>query len=427
MFSLTRLNWKIPLLLFAVTCFTTTFCRIEFGNDTLYTLLLSLCLSLVGAEAAAQHWILFKHHLWDAFLFSAALMSILTCHELGHYFQSRRYRLESSLPYFLPMPFGPFGTFGAVIVMSDDVPSSRALFDIGITGPLAGLLPTLVCLYYGIQWSFLGPRQFSELEFGDPLIFQWMVYWTFGHIPPDMILYWHPFAFAAWVGVFLTALNLMPFGQLDGGHVLYAMLGRRSIPIVYCLFIAALITVALLALWHWSVILVLIILMGVTHPPTENDALPLGLHRHILGWATLLFVFAGFIPTPLNPDYYDPDRTPVWYGQSDNGQTDNFQADIRPIDALSAETSRLKTSCEWTSSAHSPKNAVPLPLIWTAKQPNDDKCSRTESNRGQILLAGASSRLKRHLPIAVTSPLVNAAINSFGLRNCLSCNGIHSA
>jgi len=308
-----RLNWKLPLLLYLATWLTTTFCRIEFGNETLYTLLLSLCLSAAGAESAPQHWLLFQQYLWDAFLFSSALMCILTCHELGHYLQSRRYRLHSSLPYFLPLPFGPFGTVGAVIAMDDEVPHSRALFDIGISGPLAGLVPTLIFLYYGIQWSHLGPRQPDMFAFGDPLLFQWMVYWTFGSIPTDMMLHGHPVAFAAWTGLLLTALNLMPFGQLDGGHVFYALLGRKSIPLVYCFFVAAILAVMWFGLWHWSLVLILLVLIGISHPPTANDAMPLTFVRRCLGWATLLFVFVGFTPTPIDPENYEPGEVPIWY------------------------------------------------------------------------------------------------------------------
>ena len=313
MTSAPRLNWKIPLLLYLATWLTTTFCRIEFGNETLYHLLLSLCLSVAGTESAAQHWITFGQHFWNAVLFSTALMLILTCHELGHYVQSLRYRVRSSLPFFLPMPLGPFGTFGAVIAMDDDVPNSRALFDIGITGPLAGLVPTLIFLYYGIQWSYIGPRQPAALEFGDPLIMQWMTVWIFGPLPPDMVLHWHPVAFAAWAGLLLTSLNLMPFSQLDGGHVFYALLGRKSVPAVRCLFVAAIIAVAWFRLWHWSLLLILIALMGISHPPTADDTVPLKPFRHILGWATLLFVFIGIVPTPLNPDNYNPEQKPVWY------------------------------------------------------------------------------------------------------------------
>ena len=308
-----RFNWKLPLQLYLATWLTTTFCRIEFGNDTLYTLLVSLCLGVAGTESAPQYWLIFGQKFWNAFLFSTALMFILTCHELGHYIQSRRYGLRSSLPFFLPMPFGPLGTFGAIIAMDDAVPHSRALFDIGITGPLAGLIPTLLFLYYGIQWSQLGPHQPNAFEFGDPLLFQWMVSWMFGPIPPDMILHKHPIAFAAWAGLLRTSLNLVPFGQLDGGHVAYALLGRRSIPFVYCIFVATIIAVIWFQLWHWSLFLILLAVLGITHPPTANDAVPLKPFRHCLGWITLLFVLIGFVPTPLNPEEYDPDQTPVWY------------------------------------------------------------------------------------------------------------------
>jgi len=263
------------------------------------------------------HWYIFGEQLWNAILFSTALMFILTCHELGHYIQSCRYRLQSSLPFFLPMPIGPLGTFGAVITMDNEVPDSRALFDIGISGPLAGLVPTLFFLYYGIQWSHIGPIQPAEFEFGNPLLFQWITYYIYGPIPPDMTLHWHPVASAAWAGLLLTSLNLIPFSQLDGGHVLYAMLGRKSVPVVRCIFVGTVIAVLWYELWNWSLLLILIALLGISHPPTANDQVPLKPFRHILGWATLLFVFVGFVPTPLNPGNYDPNAKPAWYCQTE--------------------------------------------------------------------------------------------------------------
>ena len=314
MTSLLRLNWKLPLLLFLATCLTTTFCRrIEYDNHTLYYFLLSLCLSVVGAESAHEYWLEFSKYLWNAFQFSAALMLILTCHELGHYLQSLRYRVQCSLPFFLPMPFGPLGTLGAVIAMNDDVPNKRALFDIGITGPLAGLLPTLIFLYYGVQWSYVGPRQPGEIEFGDPLLFQWTVYWMYGHIPSDMMLHHHPIAMAAWAGLLLTTLNLMPVSQLDGGHIVYALLGRKSIPVIHCIFVAAFLAIVWFQLWHWLLLLILIAMMGISHPPTANDSLSLTPFRHFLGWLTLMFVLIGFAPTPLSLDERIPLEKPIWY------------------------------------------------------------------------------------------------------------------
>lgn len=316
MTSRTRLNWKLPLLLFLATCLTTTFFRIDFTNfdqNVLSSFLKSLCLSVFGSDSAAQYWQTFFDQLWKAIQFSAALVFILTCHELGHYLQSRRYRLRSSLPFFIPMPFGPLGTLGAVIAMDDEVPHSRALFDIGITGPLAGLIPTLIFLYYGISWSYLGPRLPGAMEYGNPLLFQWMIFWTFGPIPPDITLHYHPVAFAAWAGLFLTSLNLMPFSQLDGGHIFYAMLGRRSIPLAHSIFVGVIIAIAWFQLWNWSLILILIALMGIAHPPTANDAVPLKLWRHCLGWTTLLFVIMGFTPTPLTLDEQMTGKKPVIY------------------------------------------------------------------------------------------------------------------
>jgi membrane-associated protease RseP (regulator of RpoE activity) len=254
------------------------------------------------------------------------------------------------------MPFGPLGTLGAVIAMNDEVPNKRALFDIGITGPLAGLVPTLVFLYYGVQWSFIGPRQPGAMEFGDPLLFQWTIYAMFGHVPPDMTVYYHPIAMAAWAGLLLTSFNLIPFSQLDGGHVLYALLGHKARPVIHSLFVAVIIAIAWFQLWHWSLVLVLIALIGVSHPPTADDSVPLTRFRYCLGWATLMFVFIGFVPTPLSLDEDTPREKPVWYCYETTDQEQHFcispltgnpwAADVRPAsrNGLSNGTAFLENS-----------------------------------------------------------------------------------
>lgn len=230
--------------------------------------------------------------------YSAAVMFILLCHELGHYIQARRHGVLVSLPYFLPMPFSPLGTLGAVIAMGGRMKDRRALFDIGITGPLAGLAPTLVCVVVGLQWSQVDVSQAGGLQFGEPLLFQFIGWLTFGPIPPGHSIYIHPLAIAGWVGVLITALNLLPIGQLDGGHVLYAIAGRRANRVGRLLLLAAWGAVIVLGYWVWTLMLVLLVVMGPRHPPTLCDDLPLGWGRTILGWLTLAFVLIGFTPQP---------------------------------------------------------------------------------------------------------------------------------
>lgn len=308
------INWKLPLLLYVLTWLATSGFRLD-NFSFFYQLFLSILLFPLNSELAREAWGGFFEILLQGLEFSVPLMFILTCHELGHYIQTRRYGVYSSLPYFIPMPFGPFGTLGAVIAMDGRIPNSRALFDIGISGPLAGLVPTLFCLYFGVQWSYLVPTSSAgEMVFGFPLLFQYLTYWFYGPIPPDVSLAIHPVAKAGWVGLFLTSLNLMPFSQLDGGHVFYALVGRRAGFFSWVVFYAIILLVVLFQLWHWVLILFILAAIGVSHPPTANDSVPLTPVRRVLGWATLAFVFIGLTPTPISlNEPENPDEVPGIY------------------------------------------------------------------------------------------------------------------
>ncbi|MDR1142281.1 MAG: site-2 protease family protein [Planctomycetaceae bacterium] len=309
-----RIYWQLPLLLYVVTWLTTTGFRFDFEDGGfIYQFFLSLMLNPFDGDLSVEVWQNFRQKFYQGILFSVPLMLILTCHELGHFIQMKRYGVRSSLPYFIPMPVGPFGTLGAVIAMDGRIPNARALFDIGISGPLAGLIPTLFCLYYGIKWSYFVPVSLSgEMTFGNSLLFQYMTYWIFGTTPVDVILSLHPVGLAGWVGLFLTSLNLMPFGQLDGGHVFYALLGRRAINISWGFFYTVILLVIWFRLWHWSLILILLAWIGITHPPTANENVKLTPFRRILGWGILAFIILGFTPTPITindpPQNIDPPR-----------------------------------------------------------------------------------------------------------------------
>jgi membrane-associated protease RseP (regulator of RpoE activity) len=263
----TRRVW-LPLLLFVATCYTT-----------------------------------YRAGGWE---FSLALMTILLCHEMGHFVQAWRYGVHASFPFFIPMPIGPFGTFGAVIGMSSRITNRRALFDIGITGPLAGLVPTIICCVVGISMSRAFPR-FVFLQhpdswsLGEPLLLHWMVGWLHGPIPRGYELALHPLALAGWVGLFVTALNLIPIGQLDGGHVLYAILRRKAHAVATILLATAAVMLVLDFddLQSWTLLIFLLVMLGPRHPPTANDYLPLGTWRVILGWLTLAFLLIGFTYQPI--------------------------------------------------------------------------------------------------------------------------------
>jgi membrane-associated protease RseP (regulator of RpoE activity) len=226
-------------------------------------------------------------------------MTILACHEGGHFIQAWRYRVYASLPYFIPMPISPIGTFGAVIAMDSRVGDRKALFDIGITGPLAGLVPTLIFCVLGMQAAQVGVVVQHRAQFGSPLLFEFLTWLRFGSLPHGYSTMIGPMGFAGWVGLLITSLNLLPIGQLDGGHVLYGLLRRRAHSVAMFLLLAAIVAVVAFGYYEWSLMLFLLVMMGPRHPPTANDDVPLGAWRTILGWLTLAFIFIGFTPTPI--------------------------------------------------------------------------------------------------------------------------------
>lgn len=241
---------------------------------------------------------------WAAgsFSYAFAIMTTLLAHEMGHYLQARRNHVPASLPYFIPMPGSPIGTMGAVIGMQPGIGNRRSLFDIGVSGPLAGLVPTLIFSIVGLHWSTIAPivPHPGVPSLGEPLLFKLLAQLILGPIPEHHDIYLHPVAFAGWVGMFITALNLIPIGQLDGGHVLYALLRERAHGIAQALLILAMAAVVFYGYWGWSLMIVLLMLMGPIHPPTADDSVELGTTRTILGWLSLAFVPLGFTPVPFN-------------------------------------------------------------------------------------------------------------------------------
>jgi Zn-dependent protease len=269
---------------------------------------------LFVATGASTLWI-------GGWVYSLCVMTILLCHEFGHYVQTRRYGVRASLPFFIPMPLPPFGTMGAVILMDPRTGDRKALFDIGITGPLAGLIPTLIFCVVGLQHSYPGFPTPGAWEFGEPLVFKVLAHLFAKPVLPGQELVLGPMAMAGWVGLFITALNLFPIGQLDGGHILYGLLRRRARTVATTLLFAAIGAVIYYQMVWWFFMIFLLVLMGPAHPPTTDDSVPLGRWRTILGWLTLAFLPLGFTPNPLPEPRpvqrrYEPieDRDLVWQG-----------------------------------------------------------------------------------------------------------------
>jgi membrane-associated protease RseP (regulator of RpoE activity) len=247
---------------------------------------------------------LYLQGLW----YSLTILAILGCHEMGHYVACRYYRVDASLPYFLPAPLPLTGTLGAFIRIRQRIPSKVALFDIGIAGPIAGFVVAVPALLVGLLLSNVVavPPDLAErggLYLGEPLLFRGAAWLVLGDIPDGHTINMHPMLFAAWFGLLATALNLFPIGQLDGGHIAYAVLGRRSSVVTLVMIGVAIGLTFVSSSWMvWTVLMVLMLVaIGPHHPPTLNDHMPLARGRLLLALFALLMLIVCFTPAPIEP------------------------------------------------------------------------------------------------------------------------------
>lgn len=225
----------------------------------------------------------------SGFWYSAAVLAILGAHEFGHYFMCRRYGVDATLPFFIPAPTLA-GTFGAVIRIRSGFPTRAALFDIGVAGPIAGFVVLIPLLLVGMSWSTVVrvPEDFEGMILGTPMLFDLAARVFFDPVPPGYSLNIHPLVFASWFGMLATALNLLPFGQLDGGHLTYALLGRRSVWISYATLAAAIGLTIYSTSWLvlTIIMLVMMLLFGTRHPTVWNE------YDALDGKRVAVFVFA---------------------------------------------------------------------------------------------------------------------------------------
>ncbi len=242
---------------------------------------------------------LFAHpvYLLSGLPYSLSLIGILLFHEMGHYFACRSHNISATLPYFIPFP-NLFGTFGAVIRIQEPIYSRRALFDIGVTGPIAGFAVALPVTILGIALS----RQVSfqpntTLQLGDPLLFRFLFSVFFKDMAAGQTILIHPIGFAGWFGMLATALNLMPTGQLDGGHIVYALFGQKA-KVISKITVLVLVAFGILFWKGWLFWALLITIIGTDHPPLFSFE-PLDRKRKALALLTLLILILSFIPAPL--------------------------------------------------------------------------------------------------------------------------------
>lgn len=235
--------------------------------------------------------------LLDGLPFAGPLLAILLAHEFGHYLASRKNRVKATLPYFIPAPHF-FGTFGAFIRMQSPVTSRRALLEIGAAGPMAGFAVAIPVVVLGLSISEVRPATGEgNIFFGSSLLFSLLTRVSLGITPADHDIVLHPVALAGWIGFFVTAINLLPAGQLDGGHILYALFTHHYARVHKVLFVI-LCTLGILLWYGWFVWVFLIVIFGLRHPPVLNQEAFLDWKHRLLGVAAIATLVLTFSPVP---------------------------------------------------------------------------------------------------------------------------------
>ena len=244
--------------------------------------------------------------------YSLTILAILGTHELGHYFACRYYRVDASLPYFLPVPL-PTGTFGAFIRIRQRIPTKAMLFDIGAAGPIAGFVVAVPALFAGVALSRVTPLPPLDtvglISLGEPLLFRAAAWLVWGALPEGHAINLHPMGFAAWFGLLMTALNLFPVGQLDGGHISYAALGARSTALTLgSVAVVVALTFVSLSWLLWAVLMVaMLVVLGPRHPRTLDDHVPLDRRRRWIALATAVIFLLCFTPAPIQIEGFPAD------------------------------------------------------------------------------------------------------------------------
>lgn len=277
--------------------------------------------AITGAQLGVRDPFASWQNFSYGFYYSFALLTILFCHEMGHWLYARYYGIKVTLPYFLPFYFPlmfSFGTFGAFIRLKEPIPNKKALFDIGVAGPLAGFVVSVAFLIIGFQqiqseaamWDFIGTLHpiatdtTGVLTFGSNLLFDFIAKLSDKSYVPMHEMYHFPFIVAGWFGLLITSLNLMPIGQLDGGHITHAMFGGKSARIAVAgfagliglnIFLISQFNSFVYVLWPFLIIL----FIKFKHPPTLDESITIGSGRKLLGYLSYFIFVISFSPMPI--------------------------------------------------------------------------------------------------------------------------------
>ncbi|MCC9607466.1 site-2 protease family protein [Blastopirellula sp. JC732] len=293
----------LPIVLFIATCLSTFFVGWTRWQPTM----------LMGGMVDAEYDPLLSDPLVegirlvqrnvsvsDGLIYMACLLAILFAHEMGHFLMTVRYRIHASFPYFIPIPISPIGTMGAVIGMDGLKANRKQLFDIGLAGPLAGLVIAVPVLYVGIGQLDLtktAPSSYSlDIPLGLAMAMSWFQVPGYSFGDPVAQAQLNPYFMAGWVGLLVTGLNMLPISQLDGGHVAYTLFGKWSYYLAWGVIITAVTAMTLGAGWTWILMLILVLLIGPAHPPTSDDTVPIGPLRWTIGFLSLVIPILCFPP-----------------------------------------------------------------------------------------------------------------------------------
>jgi membrane-associated protease RseP (regulator of RpoE activity) len=291
----TRPRSWVNIVLFVVTCLSAFFVGLSWSVSYIYADQLAANPRFAPpAQAFADPRV-----IQLSLLYAAVLIVILLGHEMGHYLTCRHYRIEATLPFFIPAPT-LIGTLGAFIKIKSPITRKKHLFDIGIAGPLSGFVLSLPALVYGLSQSRIVPSIPREeaLVFGEPLLLKLIGGLLFKNAPAGSDLFLHPVGFAGWVGILVTSFNLFPIGQLDGGHISYAFIGQRSKPLAKILLVAF----AAMGVFFWVgwiVWALIILLLGMKHPRVADEQEKLSLSRRVLGFVIIAVFALSFSPAPI--------------------------------------------------------------------------------------------------------------------------------
>lgn len=276
---------RLPVLLFLATCLSTFWVGANqwapFPNY------------MPTRQALVAHW-------QDGLVYMACVLAILLTHEMGHFLATLRYRIPASFPFFIPFPISPIGTMGAVIGMDGMRANRKEMFDIGLAGPVAGLLVALPIMWIGISRLDLTHPVYGPYAVDLPLIMRLAlgIIQPSGYEPGKLIWFsqLNPYFMAGWVGFLITGLNMLPVSQLDGGHVIYTLFGKRSHWIARGFIVVSCFYIVFMGQWQWTLMVLLVLFIGPDHPRTRDDQVPLGTFRFLFGCFGILIPLFCFAP-----------------------------------------------------------------------------------------------------------------------------------